>query len=67
MNAREQQQNLRDQKQDEMAVTLAKIGDALKKQAEDFKKLLDDKIEEDALPLGCTCRDYQPDFDWGGA
>ncbi len=49
-----------------MEVTLGEIRDTLNKQAIDLKKLLDDKIEEDALPLGCTCRNYQPDLDWGG-
>lgn len=57
---------MRDQKQDAMAVTLGGIRDTLNKQAMDLKKLLDDKIEENALPLGCTCRNYEPDFDWGG-
>lgn len=49
-----------------MSVTLEKISDILNKQAKDLQKFLDDKIEEDALPLGCTCRSYHPEFDFGG-
>lgn len=47
------------------AVTLEGIRDTLIKQAENFKKLLDEKIAEDALPLGCTCRVFTPEFPRG--
>ena len=66
LNAREQQQNLREQKQEAMANTLGGLRDTLIQQAEAFKKLLDERIAEDTLPLGCTCRELTPEFPRGG-
>lgn len=49
-----------------MGRELGEIRDTLTKQAQDLKNLLEKKIaEEDALPMGCTCRIFTPEFPSG--